>query len=120
MRREANSLALSSDGSNVLIGYTGVTLVVGPENGNRGIGRVAGSGEAGAIALSADNRVLIQGTESGALDVWQALPPLQSPVARIRRDERAVVLAASPDGKWLAVQGAMIPGFLSGIWKRER
>jgi WD40 repeat protein len=49
--------------------------------------------------------VLIQGTESGALDVWQALPPRQSPVARIRPVARAVALAASPDGKWLAAGG---------------
>jgi WD40 repeat protein len=105
IRRDARSLALSSDGSNVLIGYTGATSVEGPNDGNGARSHVAGSGEAGAIALSADNRVLIRGTESGALDVWQALPPRQSPVARIQPGARAVALAASPDGKWLAAGG---------------
>ncbi|HEY2251530.1 MAG TPA: WD40 repeat domain-containing protein, partial [Planctomycetaceae bacterium] len=74
MRQEPRSLALSSDGSNVLINHARGAFVVGPENSRRGMGPITGSDEAGVIALSADDRVLIQGTESGALYVWQALP----------------------------------------------
>lgn len=74
MRQGPDSVALSSDGSNVLISYVGAILIVGRESGNRGMGRVPGSGEAGVTALSADDRLLIQGTESGALNVWRAVP----------------------------------------------
>src|SRR5262245_16944154 len=102
---EPNALALSADGANVLVSHPVGTFVEGPEDGIVAAARVTTSREAGAIALSADNRVLFQATERGELLVWQALPPRHSPLARIRRAGNAVAVAVSPDGTWPAAGG---------------
>ena len=99
------ALALSADGSNVLVSNAFGTFVDGPQAGTTASARVTDSREAGVIALSADNRVLFQGTEQGALRVSQAIPPRQSPLARIRRVGNVAAVATSPDGKWLAAGG---------------
>jgi hypothetical protein len=74
------ALALSADGSNVLVSHAIGTFVEGLQNGIMAGARVTDARETGVIALSADNRVLFQGTEHGALRVWHALPPRQSPL----------------------------------------
>jgi WD40 repeat protein len=102
---EPTALALSADGANVLVSHAVGTFIEGPENGIMAAARVTNSREAGPIALSADNRVLYQGTERGELLVWQAQPPRLSPLARIRRAGNAVAVTVSPDGKWLAAGG---------------
>src|SRR5262249_52601143 len=100
-----SALALSADGTNVIVSEERGTFVEGPQNGAFAAAPLTDTRETSVIALSADNQVFFQGTESGALLVWHALPSRQGPLARIRRVGNAVALATSPDGKWLAAGG---------------
>ncbi len=103
--RAVRGLALATDGVNVLFSREFGSFVEGPRSDATVLARVTDSPDAGAIALSADNRVLFEATDSGAILAWRALPPPQSPLARIRRVGNAAAVATSPDGKWLAGGG---------------
>jgi WD40 repeat protein len=104
--RAGNAVAVSNDGSLVVLGHAlGTSMLSGRQEGEVEPVRTTNSREGGLFALSADQRVLLQGTTGGALLVWRSLPPTVQPLARIDRVGNAVALATSPDGKWLAAGG---------------
>lgn len=101
-----SATAVTPDASLVVVGHAlGTSLFDGRQEGTIAPVQATGSRDGGIYALSADHRVLLQGTSVGTLLVWRAVPPRVPPLARIRRVGNAVALAASADGKWLAGGG---------------